>query len=185
MTHLIVATRTAHPGLLVAGRQARLEVIAYIEGQKEHAVQHGEALLFSRLVAGLMPTAAEAVGDQGNKRVRQHTLKFIIVPAPPATRQVVRVKEVMPSPDSGWRAGFNKQPVDVESRMLAQVQTEMDRFQLSVMRMDDGSVCLMTLKARGENDIITPMTGLVYDNPGALETFLSHAGNKARASLAK
>jgi hypothetical protein len=64
--------------------------------------------------------------------------------------------------------------------MLLQIAAEMERYQLSVIRLEDSSVCLMTLRALGENDTVAPLTGLVYDNSEALEAFLSHAGNKAQ-----
>ena len=44
-THLIVFTRTAHPGVLIAGRELGLKFQALSEGVNTHSANHGEALL--------------------------------------------------------------------------------------------------------------------------------------------
>ncbi len=70
-THLLIVTRTAHPGLCLAGRQAGLKVIAYLDGVSQHCAAHGNQLLKSLLTASKMKAARAALpaAVRGAKRV--------------------------------------------------------------------------------------------------------------------
>ena len=59
-THLIVLTRTGHPGLLVAGRGFGLKVIAFVDGVSKHSLGHGSLLLKKLLMSSKMAAARAA-----------------------------------------------------------------------------------------------------------------------------
>ena len=56
-THSVCITRTAHPGLCLAARQAGLKVIAYLDGVSAHCAGHGLTLLKKLLTASKMKAA--------------------------------------------------------------------------------------------------------------------------------
>ena len=57
LSHLILMTRTAHPGLCVAARGLNLECIVLIQGNKEHCLAHGRELLRKMLVVNKYTSA--------------------------------------------------------------------------------------------------------------------------------
>jgi hypothetical protein len=120
MTHLIVLTRTAHPSVLAAGRHCELEVIALQHGVKEHSFKHGEELLSKMLTMKAMDKARSLVKSVGEKRVRSSDLSFITVSA--GEGQVVCMKDI--EPGKSWTCGFNKNPTDLETRMVTLLHQE-------------------------------------------------------------
>ena len=83
MTHLLLMTRTAHPGFLVAAREAKLSVITLVEGAGAHNRKHGDALLRSIITARNIKAAREASGVQATGAKRFRDIAFIVVSAPP------------------------------------------------------------------------------------------------------
>ena len=80
MTHLLLVTRTAHPGFLVAAREAKLSVIALVDGAGAHNRKHGEALLRSVFATRNIKAAREAAGvATGAKRLRDFA--YIVGPS--------------------------------------------------------------------------------------------------------
>ena len=55
-SHLILATRTAHPNLVIAARNANMTVIALVSSSP-HSMQHGEELLHQKLMMKSMAAA--------------------------------------------------------------------------------------------------------------------------------
>ncbi len=108
LTHLVVVTRTAHPGLLVAARQRGLEVICLLEGASPHSQGHGSMVLEGMLIKWKFPLAQKELGAVNSKRVAAKELTFIVVNAPATEQQVIHIHEVTPDPRSAWRAGLNR-----------------------------------------------------------------------------
>ena len=97
MTHVLSMTRTAHPGLYVAARALKLEVLACVQGQSEHSMRHGDALLAKLLALQKLPDAKSALGEGAGKRLRTSSLQFITVAACPD--QPVRMGDVAVKPE--------------------------------------------------------------------------------------
>ena len=87
-SYLVAMTRSAHPGLPVAARLARFEVIALVENATEHSRNHGKELmdLFWR---NLKWNEALAASSAEIRRVHAAECQFALVPAPPADTQMV------------------------------------------------------------------------------------------------
>ena len=50
-SHLLLFTRSAHPGLIIAGREFGLKVLALQQGCSQHSVAHGRSLMKTIMVA--------------------------------------------------------------------------------------------------------------------------------------
>ena len=176
-THLIVLSRTAHPGLLVAARECKLEILALIEGSNDHCVAHGRELLRNMLCGKHYKAAKEQVGSTGGvKRVRASSIPFILAKAPAS--QPIHIRDVEPDvATSTWRCGFNKRPLNMEEKMVALIQKELLEHALMLSKVE-GVLTLCTLKARREGEMICPVSGLLFDTLASLERFLSEGGNK-------
>ena len=179
LTHLVVLSRTAHPGLYVAARESKLEVIVLIEGVNNHCIEHGAALLRTMLMGSKFSEAKEQMGGAVTKRIRASTLPFIVVHAPSV--QTIRVKEVEPKKESGWRAGLNKRPLSLEEKMVSLLQRELCDHSFTLGKDEEGVLTLYTSKARREGEELFPLRGLLFDTLAGLESFLSEGGCKVLA----
>ena len=185
MRHFIALSRTAHPSAIIAARARKLEVIALVQAKK-HSFGHGEELLHKLTTLRMMKTAQAAVGNRGVKRVQQAHLSFITIAAPPKKEQIVRMKEVEVSDASAWRGGFNKNPMDIEEKMVSLLQAQLAEYHLYLAAASDGHMSLFTEIAHKEGDLVCSLPALLFDAIAKLEEFLSTAGNKYLSSrLAK
>ncbi len=181
MTHLLVLTRSAHPGLLIAGRAQHLQVVALIEGARPHSLGHGEELLHKLETMNHMKAARCLVEDTGaKKRVEVRQLAFMSAAAPEAS-SLICLRDIAPAPESGWRGGFNKAPLDLEQKMISLLQRELIENDLYLEQGPDGIINLHTLRPRREDDVICPLRCLAFDSLTKLEGFLSQGGNKLLA----
>ncbi len=138
LSHVILATRTAHPNLLVAARNAKMDVIACVTAS-DHSFKHGEELLEKLLVMQQMPAARQAVKPALVKRVAVSSLQFISVEV--EGEQGPAMKSVRPTPESAWRGGFNLNPSDLETKMLKQMHWELENAELFVQKGMGGRLC--------------------------------------------
>lgn len=171
-THLLILSRTAHPGLVLAGRAAGLKVIALADGVSKHSLAHGQALLKSLLTAEKMAAARELLGTPatGQKRLRGSDLQFQVLAAP--EEQPIRIRDVEPSPESAWRAGFNKSPANLDQKAIAQLQAELDRHDLTLERKN-GSMYACTRKPLRDGDVVCAVAGLTFDSFDKLRSCLN------------
>jgi len=176
MTHLIVLTRTSHPSLLVAGRRCGLETIAFVEKVSPHSMGHGEELLRKMTTMAMMVKAKALVQKVGTKRVSVGSLTFITAQNVP--NDLVAVKDIEIDVSKSWRAGFNKNPMDLEAMMVKLFHAELEANNLYLAQDAQGMLSLHTSIARKEGDAICPLTCLLFDSASMLEGFLSTAGNK-------
>ncbi len=179
-SHMLILTRSAHPGLYVAARDCKLECLVFVEGAKEHCLAHGKDLLCKMLVAKNYKSAKEQVGiaTTAVKRVRASSLPFIVVKGPPVDEQAIHIREVEPESSSTWRAGFNNRPRSLEEKMVNLLQKELCDHALLLDKGPGGVMSLFTLTARREDEVLCPLRGLLFDTLPALEGFLSEGGNK-------
>ena len=170
-THLLLLTRTAHPGVMVAARESNLKVIALVQGVRHHSYEHGKALLNDLLCASKLPMARSLVASlsTGVKRMRPSDLQFITLSAP--DEQPVRVREVEPKIESGWRGGFNKVPSSIEDKATKQLHRELQNHSL-VLKKIDGVMHTVTTRPLRDGDVLCPMAGLTFDSLQTLRSFL-------------
>ena len=175
-THLIVYSRTAHPGIVVAGRECGLKVMVLLRGCHQHSVAHGQALLKS-LLAQRKLTAAKALLEKEGvkvKRGRDQDVQQIEALAESAL-QLVRVMTVEPKDASKWRGGLNRAtPADLEDKILKQLNSELEAHKLQ-LRQDTatgGIVSLCAGKAFREGDVIAPLGGITFDSKERMLAFL-------------
>lgn len=149
-------------------------------GPSPHARAHGEEL-FTKIVASRNRKKIELATNvqTGIKRVRRADLQFITVVAPPLAEQPVRMLDVTVDDETpAWRRGLNKLPTELESKMVAALQRELDKSGLYLDKLPDGTVGLHTDVARREGDEVCSVTGLLYDSIANITNFLSQGGNK-------
>ena len=174
LTHLVVLTRTAHPGVFIAGLESRLEVVAFV-GAKPHSIGHGQDLLQKLATMRVMNKAQTMTTTKHVKRVCASGLSFINLQAP--QEQTIRMKDIVPV-GASWRAGFNKNPMDLEEKVLALLQLDLEEHDLYIAKATDNTMSLFTRVSRKEGDLVCSLRSLLFDTLGRLESFLSTSGNK-------
>ena len=83
-TRLILLSRTAHPGMVVAGRCMKLKVMVYFDNTRPHSQRHGEKLLEEMLAQLKMAEAKKALvaeGASASKLAGANELHFITASA--------------------------------------------------------------------------------------------------------
>ena len=81
LTHLVVLTRSAHPGLFIAGLDCHLEVVAFV-GAKPHSIGHGQDILQKLATMRMMKKAQTLVTTKHVRRVSAASVPFIHIQAP-------------------------------------------------------------------------------------------------------
>ena len=164
-THLLILTRTAHPGLIVAGRLAKLKVIVHVAGVSDHQLAHGDALMKSMLAGTKLRVAKSLVGPSPQKRLRESDLQFLHLEAPPAPDQTVRVDDVEAKEASAWRGALNKAVLQhgaLQEKMLNLLNRELSDLGLALMSID-GRMHLTSTKSLRDGQVVCPIAGLTFD----------------------
>ena len=65
-----------------------------------------------------------------------------------------------------------------EKEGLATCQAEMDKYDLIIIKLTDGTLALATRRAHRESDVVCQISGLCFDSKDKLEQFLSTGGNR-------
>jgi hypothetical protein len=172
-THLVIITRTAHPGAIIAGRDAGLKVIALILGASAHCVSHGAALLKQQMTMAKMSAARQAVGSSttGVKRHTTQDFQWQVCAAP--EEQPILLRDISPSVDN-WRVGINCSPPNLDKKAMTQLQHEIDTFQ-STVRLEkiNGVQIAVASKSLREGDEICCPGGLLFDKIDSLQAFMN------------
>lgn len=172
-THLLLLTRTAHPGVIIAARQAHLKVIGLRLGVSPHAVAHGQLLMKKMFAHNKLKEARALLAQSAAlKRLRVSELQFIPVAAPPATDQALRVTSVENQPASVWRAGLNGMPSGLEDKIVKQLQVELETSGLLLKRVGT-SEHVVSGRAYREGDVVCSMGGPTFDCMEKLKEFLN------------
>ena len=172
LTHLVVLTRSAHPGLFIAGLDCHLEVVAFV-GAKPHSIGHGQDILQKLATMRMMKKAQTLVTTKQVRRVSAASVSFIHIQAP--LEQPIRMRDIVPD-GASWRAGFNKNPVDIEAKVLALLQLDLEEHDLYIAKSTDHSMALFTRVSRKEGDSVCFLRSLLFDSVGRLQSFLSTVG---------
>ena len=175
---MIVLSRTAHPGAMIAARLQGLDVIGGLFGVKAHSAKHGKQLMEEILQNTVKQKASELVGPTVKRLSREH-LTFIVTKANP-DEQSVGVKDVTPSDSSEWRRGCNSFVPDLAAKTPMLISSEMDRFPVQIVSQEFG-LGLISTKSLKEGEIVCNVSALWYDTKAKVEAFLSSEGNRALA----
>lgn len=170
--HLLALSRTSHPSLLIAGREAGLEVFSLMHGLRQHGLAHGRALLESIVRRRCRPRAAEEVGDVGAKRQRVADIQTIVARAP--DEQVVRVRDVVIS--GVWTEGIDRNPGDIAAKARALTTKETKEHQLTVSQQQPG-LCLVTERPLKEGQVVCPVSAVFFSSMAHVEQFLGVGAN--------
>jgi len=93
---LVVITRTAHPGLLVAARLLGLEVLACVEECPPHSKGHGDELMLKFWKQLKWKEAVAATATKEIRNVGSSDLTFLTVLAPEQAAQIVQARSPPP-----------------------------------------------------------------------------------------
>ena len=93
---IVVITRTAHPGLLVAARQLGLEVLACVDECPPHSKGHGDELMLKFWKQLKWKEAEAATAPKQVRNVGSSDLTFVTVLAPEQSAQVVQARSPPP-----------------------------------------------------------------------------------------
>ena len=169
-THLVILTRTGHPGLIVAARRAGLKVVALLAGVSQQSAAHGQHLLKMHLTAWKMGAAREATpAVHGVKRVAAAELQWQVVTAPAA--QPITLRESQPQV-SNWRAGINCNPVNLDQKALRQVQAEVETTAAVIaVERRSGLEVATAAKSLREGDVVCSVGGLLFESIEKLMAF--------------
>ena len=172
-THLVVLTRTAHPGLLVAGRGFGLKVIAFMAGVSKHSGGHGALLLKKLMMNSKMAVARESLPgvQHGSKRVHEGDFQFQVVQTNPV--QPVLLHDVTPAV-TNWRTGFNNNPEGLDSKAMAQVQAESDHVGCKMrLARHNGTESIVARRSMRDGDVVCTIGGLAFDSIEKLRAFIN------------
>ena len=175
-THLIVLTRSAHPGLLVAGRSFGLKVVAFVDGVTKHSLGHGSLLLKRLMIISKMAAARDALPGitQGSKRIHAGDFQFQVIVGPPV--QPVLLRDITPSV-TNWRTGLNNNPAGLDVKTLSQVQAESDytgcNIKLVRVAQRDNMESVVARRSMRDGDVVCNLGGLAFDSVDNLRAFLN------------
>ena len=109
------------------------------------------------------------------KRVHESSMTFITLEA--ESPQVVRVKDVEPPKESGWRAGLNRTVEDLPKKSQDLVIAELARFPVEVGMQDTYGHGLFAARAFKENEVVCSCSVVWFDSAARLQEMLNSQGN--------
>ena len=173
-THLLVISRTAHPGLVLSGRKAGVKVIALLCGVSPHCSAHGAALLKTLLTASKMSVAREALPASSGvkRRVKASDLQYQVVTAP--ADQPIRLWDITPEKGT-WRIGINNNPTSLDAKAAKQMTMELDDHadKVSLERRDGTEIAIARRPLR-EGDRVCQVGGLLFETLEKLQAFINN-----------
>ena len=179
LSHIVVLSTSAHPACALAAHDLRLTAHIHLDRVSAHSKAHGRAILQDFLHQEFLNAeqGQQALVAGGVKRRRE--LCFIKVSAPAVGTQAPCFSEVSCCPSSGWRGGLNEYPAldTLEVGILELLQRELENFGLAMRPgQAGGRPVLFTEKARGEGDILCPVSCLLFSCAAGLRDCLRSAG---------
>ena len=184
LSHIVVLSTSAHPACALAAHDLLVPAHILLDRVSEHSRAHGEMVLRNFLKQEFQGTELARAGT-GASRTRADDLTFLQVAAPPVQEQTTCFQEVLVEKTSAWRGGFDEFPASdaLDMGVKALLQQELEAFGLALRRHDgdgaQGRPILMTEKARGEGDILCPVSCLLFSGPAGVHECLRTAGNAA------
>jgi hypothetical protein len=185
LSHIVVLSTSGHPAYALAAHDLRLTAHVHLDRVSGHSQAHGQQVLrdFLRQEFHVAEQARQALVAGGAKRIRPEYLAFIQVSAPPVLEQTSCFLEVPgDTATPAWRGSFNEFPSSdvLEAGVLELLQRELETFGLAVRPAQAGGrPVLVTEKARGEGDILCPVSCLLFGGANGLRECLNKAGNAA------
>ena len=139
-TRVVLLSRSAHPGVMVAARELKLRVIGYFE-VADHQYHHGQELLERMMIRskwGEAKTILEKEG--GKKRARGDELSFRMVAGPPMSDQLIEFKDIDAVEKSGWRGGVDRLVQLLPEKAASLLTEELETYHLSLVAAAEGKV---------------------------------------------
>jgi hypothetical protein len=185
LSHIVVLTTSAHPACLLAAHDLLVPAHVHLDRVSEHSRNHGQLVLKDFLRQEFRGTELARAG-MGASRARADDLTFLQVAAPPVQEQTLCFQEVQVEETSAWRGGFDAFPASdaLDTGVQALLQHELVTFGLALRRPGDGGDArgrpvLVTERARGEGDILCPVSCLLFSGAAGVHECLHTAGNAA------
>ena len=184
LSHVVVLSTTAHPACALAAHDLLLPAHICLDRVSEHSRAHGQMVLRNFLRREFKGVALARAGG-GATRARADDLNFLHVPAPPVQEQTLCFQEVQVEPTSAWRGGFDEFPASdaLDAGVKTLLKNELVTCGLALRRPGDGDGAagdrpvLVTEKARGEGDILCPVSCLLFSGAAGVKECLHTAGN--------
>ena len=176
IAHFIYISATAHPAALLAAHELGMGVHVVLSKVRQHSTSHGKLLLRNTIFNDLY--AIEKKSAQHAKRVLVGDLAFVPIAAP--RDQPVFFFDASPPKDGNWRVGIDSCPTTefLERAVPKLLSRELEEFGLAIA--DEGGVRrLIANRGFREEEIIAPMTALLFSVATAVVEFLNSGGNAA------
>ena len=170
--HLVVLSTSAHPSVLLAGHDRRMNVHVLLDRVKQHSIRHGEKILRNWLTRFHDEVERKKV-DPASKRLRSEDLFFVKVKAP-AVQPVHFIDVPSDEQKSAWRAGMDSipDPQVLEKGILDLVAKELTDNHLTVT-MRKGQHVLVTTRALKEGATICSVSALLFSKESLVRDFLN------------
>jgi len=184
ISHIVVLSTSAHPAYALAAHDLGLTAHVHLDRVSGHSRAHGRQILRNFIHQEFLSAErALHAGGPGAKRIRAEALTFVRVSAPPVQEQTLCFTEVPGIPGtSAWRACIDKFPASdaLEKGVLELVKRELETFGLAVRPAQDGGrPALVTERARGDGDVICPVSCLLFSDADGLRECLNAGDNAA------
>ena len=185
LSHIVVPSTSAHPACALAAHDLLLPAHIHYDRVSQHSRAHGQLVLRNFLRQEFQGTELARAGREA-PRARADDLTFLQVAAPAVHDQTLCFQEVLVDETSAWRGGFDQFPaVDaLDMGVQALLQQELVTNGLALRHPGDGDgaggrLALMTEKARGEGDILCPVSCLLFSSAAGVLECLHTAGKAA------
>ena len=176
IAHFIYISATAHPAALLAAHELGMGVHVVLSKVRQHSTSHGKLLLRNTIFTELY--AIEKKSAQHAKRVLVGDLAFVPIAAP--RDQPVFFFDASPSKDGNWRVGIDSCPTSefLERAVPKLLSRELEMLGLAIAE-EKGVRRLIANRGFREEEIIGPMTALLFSEATAVVEFLNSGGNAA------
>ena len=175
IAHFVYVAATAHPAALLAAQELGMGVHVVLSKVRQHSASHGQLLLRKTIFHDIYEV--EKKSAQHAKRVLLGDLAFVPINAP--IDQPVFFFDVQPT-GGNWRSGVDSCPATdfLERAVPKLLAAELEKFGLGIAD-ERGVRRLVATRGFREEEIIGPMTALLFSEASTVVEFLNSGGNAA------
>ena len=176
---VIVATRSAHPGIQLAVHDLKLSCHTVLDRVRQHSASHGMTLLREVLFAQIY-CQEKAKVLPSEKRLLSGDFLSVRVRAP--EDQTPLLSDMPPdSATSAWRASNDVSPssTDLKTAAPARVAAELDTADGVTLNTIDGELRLTAAKSLKEGERVFRVKCLMFPSTHSVAEFLNTEGNSS------
>jgi hypothetical protein len=173
---VVIFSRTARPGSVVAARRLGLKVFFLAEAPVHH-LRHGKKTMESMFTQLRLPQAKQQIGFK-KRAPTMNDLSCIEVSAANLGEQIVKVADVALQAECGWRAGRDMHIHDLATKSAKQLEAELNLYSLEIVSTDKGRA-LRAGKALYEGDLVMYAAGPSFSSLQGVAKILGEEGNTA------